>query len=135
MADLTGTVVIAPIRPTSTEDRYPTHESLYSKGGYRTVQSLAERDAISDERREQGMLVWVNSEKHLFRLTNGTTNSDWENLGNGSSTAYEPVSAFEWTLKVQVNNNDPTDLTVEAKYEPQVIFNSDGDIVMTKVQY
>lgn len=136
MPDLLGTVIIAPITPTSTEDQYPTHIDSYQQGGMRVVQTLAERDAIPNERRKDGMLVFVVSEDTNYRLFGGLNNSNWRDEGSGSQAAsYEPVSAFEWTLKVQVNDNDPTDLTVEAKYEPQVIFNSDGDIVMAKVQY
>ena len=101
MPDLLGTVVIAPITPTSTEDRYPTHSAEYGKGSYRTVSTLADRDSISEERRELGMLVWVDSEKQLFRLTTGTTNSDWENLGNGASIPKRKVP-FENTSIITI---------------------------------
>lgn len=91
MANLLGTVVLSKLVPTSDLDQYPTHEARWGKGSYRTVTSLVERDAISDERRELGMLVWVDSEKTLYRLTEGVTNADWENLGRGDGNVKRKV--------------------------------------------
>lgn len=133
MADLQGTVIIAPISPTSTEDQFPTHKAIYGAGGYRTVSNLVERDSISNERREIGMLVWVDEDKRLYRLTSGTSNSDWENLGDGSSFTYEPLSAFDYVLKVipLAGGGYSTSL----QYEPTVLFSSEGDIIMSEVKY
>lgn len=54
-----GTVPVAgPVAPTSTGDTYPSHLAIYGKGGLRTVADNTERDAISADRREAGMLVY-----------------------------------------------------------------------------
>ena len=37
MSDLKGTNIAAPIMPFSSLDTYPTHESIYGKGGYKAV--------------------------------------------------------------------------------------------------
>lgn len=136
MAALQGTLVASKIVPTDSQDTFATHEDTYQQGGMRVVSSLADRDAIPNDRRKDGMLVYCLEDDTNYRLFGGITNTDWRNEGQGGNPlSYEPVSAFEYTLKVQINNNDITDLTVEAVYEPQVIFNSDGDIVMAQVQY
>ena len=59
MADIKGTNVAAPIVPYTSDDIYATHEAKYGKGGYRTVQSIEERDSIPEARLEEGMLVYV----------------------------------------------------------------------------
>ena len=59
MAKLVGTNVGAPLVPGYSEDTYATHSEEYGKGGYRAVQTIAERDAISYERRSIGMEVRV----------------------------------------------------------------------------
>ncbi len=40
---------------------YPTHLDNLGKGGYRSVANIAERDAISTDRRKAGMLVYVSA--------------------------------------------------------------------------
>ena len=61
MAAIKGTNVIAPVVPLDTTDVHPSHEARYGKGGYRTVATLVERDAIPAPRREAGMLVYVSA--------------------------------------------------------------------------
>ena len=85
MPALQGTLLASGIVPTDSQDTFATHSERYGAGGYRSVSSLAERDAITPERRIQGMLVFVIAENTTYRLTTGVTNLDWENLGNGSA--------------------------------------------------
>lgn len=59
MTTNTGTLVIAPIRPYDSADTYPTHEDIYGKGGWMSVSTIAERDAITAERKKVGMVVLV----------------------------------------------------------------------------
>lgn len=68
---LRGTNVAAPIVPFTTADRFATHYAKYGKGGYRSVSNISERNAIPEERREEGMLAWVISESKLYQLKNG----------------------------------------------------------------
>lgn len=66
-----GTNVASPIVPFTTADHFPTHYAKYGKGGYRSVSNISERNAIPQERREEGMLAWVISESKLYQLKNG----------------------------------------------------------------
>lgn len=73
MTAIPGTNVIAPIVPFSTEDGYPSHLALYGRGGYRTVPTVADRDAIPLLRREVGMLVYVAATGLIYRMESDNT--------------------------------------------------------------
>lgn len=73
MAQIKGTNVAAPVVPFSTTDVHPTHLALYGQGGYRSVGTTADRDAISPDRREAGMLVWVMGTQKAWRLDDNLT--------------------------------------------------------------
>jgi hypothetical protein len=113
MAKIQGTNVIAPIVPFDTTDVHPSHEARYGKGGYRTVATTAERNAITSARREAGMLVYVTDDETIYSLNADLTT--WEPLGlgstlpsgtegyvltyvNGSWTAAAPASSFDQSL-------------------------------------
>lgn len=68
MSSIKGTNVLAPVVPFDTTDAHATHEAKWGKGGYRSVQSTAERDGIPALRREAGMLVWVIDTQKAWRL-------------------------------------------------------------------
>jgi hypothetical protein len=86
MANIPGSVPITGyVAPTDATDLYATHDEAYGRGGYRTVASLAERDAITADRRKAGMLVNVNGQ--LFLLGAGLSNADWGALELGGTTA------------------------------------------------
>lgn len=76
MAKIPGVNVIAPVVPFDTADVHPSHDARYGKGGYRTVATLAERDAIPAPRREAGMLVFVAADESTWRLAADLTS--WE---------------------------------------------------------
>lgn len=59
MSDIPGTNVAAPIVPFTTDDPYPTHHDQYGCGGWRGVANTAEMNAIPQERRRDGMAVYV----------------------------------------------------------------------------
>lgn len=60
MAELVGIGISGMITPGGNdENTYATHSDLFGKGGYRAVQTIEERDAISYERRALGMEVRV----------------------------------------------------------------------------
>lgn len=78
MAFISGAVnVTGTLAPTDTDDIYATHDSTYGKGGYREVASIAERDAITQLRRTAGMLVYVQDVGVIYKLENGTDNTNW----------------------------------------------------------
>lgn len=75
---LPGTNIIAAIVPTNGLDTYPTHYSIYGKGGLKSVLTLAQRDNIPLERREYGMSVYVEATGKWYTLKTGLTNDSWE---------------------------------------------------------
>lgn len=47
-------------------------EDVYQKGGYRSVATIAERDAIKTAARKQGMLVYVREDNTLYEIPGAT---------------------------------------------------------------
>ena len=102
MSDIQKTLRIsAPISPYSTTDTYPTHYSIFGKGGFKSVQSISERNSIPENRREEGMLCYVSNNKKIYGLRGGISNDDWcdiqilingENVGQIFVTDSEPVN-------------------------------------------
>ena len=68
MANNVGTLVIAPIRPASDQDAFPTALANEVQGGLHCVTTLAERNAIPTLRRVAGMKCWVENEQTTYRL-------------------------------------------------------------------
>jgi hypothetical protein len=84
MPSIKGTNVIAPVVPFDTADVYASHEARYGRGGYRSVSNTAERDAITAERREAGMLVFTISDGKTWKLS--TDLVSWSEFVTGSSS-------------------------------------------------
>lgn len=72
MSDLKGTNIAAPIVPFTSEDTYPTHDSLYGKGGFKTVSTMLDRDSIPLKRLSSPTLCYV-KETELFYEWDGTS--------------------------------------------------------------
>lgn len=101
MAAIPGTVINSSIVPNDTNATYATHQAQYGKGGWRTVQTLTDLNAIPNNRRENGMVVWVAATSATFQLVGGITNSNWQplNIGvisGGSSNVYTPSNSADW---------------------------------------
>ena len=78
MAKISGGVRIGGfVSPSDSLDTYPTHKSEYGFGGHREVIDLTSRDAITNDRRSEGMTVWVISENKEYRLIGGIANSNY----------------------------------------------------------
>ena len=78
MAQIPGSVPLTgKVAPTDTTDTFATHVDIYGEGGYMTVANTTERDAITTERRKQGMAVFVNDTNEMYILQDGITNADW----------------------------------------------------------
>lgn len=81
MANIPGTNVASIIVPNTTDDDYATHDALYGKGGYRSVATIADRDAIPSKRKDKGMIVNVQA-NNLNYMWNGTAWVEWLPKGN-----------------------------------------------------
>ena len=85
--------VIGAVEPNDLSDKYPTHNEIYGKGGFRSVATVLERDNITPARRSEGMLVYVIADGKLYQLKGGIANGNWADaqFGGGSSTTIVPV--------------------------------------------
>ena len=99
-----GTNVSAPIAPYSTLDVFPTHDAKYGKGGFRSVQTIADRDDITDDRKEAGMFVYVVENEKIYVLENNNDNwiwVEWESGGGGGggeSYTYYGTESSVWEI-------------------------------------
>lgn len=73
-----GTKVTAPIVPNDSSDVYSTHDETFGRGGYRSVKTIAERDAIKIALRKEGMLVKVLADDKTYTLKGGISNTNWQ---------------------------------------------------------
>ncbi len=113
MPTLSGTTVIAPVVPTSTDDTYPSHYATYGKGGLRAVADSTVRDAIPSERLEEGCLVYViDIDTYYKRVGSGwvefTTGG-----GGGSDKTYvhvQSVAASTWVINHNLGKYPSIDL-------------------------
>lgn len=87
-----GTNVASPIVPFTSDDSFPTHLAEFGKGGFRTVETIEDRNAIPSERKEAGMLVYVindDSNIHTYQWfpVDGDPNKEWKRskMGGGDS--------------------------------------------------
>lgn len=83
---LGGVTLSGYASPSDTADIYATHKAQFGYGGYRSALDIAARDNITELRREEGMVVYVISEKKEYRLVGGILNSNWEEVVFGIST-------------------------------------------------
>lgn len=98
---LTGTVIAAQITTGNTDNTFSIGDTNLMQGGHHQVETIADRDAITIERRMEGMLCYVISvetdpsnnpsvmEGILYRLVGGITNDNWvvESLSGTSGTS------------------------------------------------
>ena len=82
MAEIKGANVASKIVPYTDSDEYATHDEKYGVGGYRTVDSVSEMNAIPAARRKEGMLVYVKNDRY-YRLNSSNTFVD-AGLGGSS---------------------------------------------------
>lgn len=95
MANISGTNVAAMIAPFTTEDTFPTHDAKYGKGGYRSVDTIAERDAIPAARLTDGCVCYVSADQNEYRY-NATTAS-WTKIEKGGGSSVTVVDNLEST--------------------------------------
>lgn len=81
MTELKGTNVAAPVVPFTSDDKYATHDAAYGKGGFRSVATIAERDAIPADRKTEGMVVRVQVEKKHY-VWESNAWAEWLPKGN-----------------------------------------------------
>lgn len=103
MAQIPGTNVSAPVVPNDSNDVFASHLDTYGYRGWRVVNTLAERDAITTERRGFGMQVKVLETDKTYELKPTSQdladNSNWTEAagGQGGSTNLPTVDLLDLT--------------------------------------
>lgn len=128
MSNIAGTNLAAAIAPFTTEDTYPTHYAEYGKGGWHSVATISDRDAIPVQRRETGMVVFVQADNTPYRLEADGT---WKKMMNDidsalSETSENPVQnkviAEEFnSLKAEINTKIENHENAERAYHNEVV--------------
>lgn len=103
MAEIKGTNVASKIVPYTDSDEYATHDEKYGVGGYRTVDSVSEMNAIPAARRKEGMLVYVKNDRY-YRLNSSNTFVDAGIIGGGSGEVY--IVTTETLIFADIQNGD-----------------------------
>ena len=102
MTDIKGTNIASAITPFTTDDSYPTHYAKYGCGGWREVDTIAERDAIPEKRRSVGMVVVVQEDGKNYQLQ---ADSTWKELQLSSTELNNPYSLFDSKYSDHALNN------------------------------
>lgn len=118
MASLSGTNVAAGIVPYTDLDKYATHDAYYGKGGFRSVDTISERDAIPTERKTKGMVVIVNADNKAYQW-NGSAWVEW--IPKGDVTVDQALNAVSTNA---VSNKAVTEGINQAKTAAQTAQNT-----------
>ena len=120
--NLRGTTIISMIVPTNHADTYATHDSFYGKGGWREVNTLAERNEIPEERRRIGMVVYVRETFKAYLLKNSLSNAGWVPFnidGEEYVTKEEFAGAMAEALENYPTKTEVQELLVSGGYATQ----------------
>lgn len=128
-------IVTDYITTTSPSDTYATHSSELGLGGYREVADVPARDAITEERRSVGMLVFTIAEQKLWQLTEVVSNTYVEvlllrgtitNPTTGNVLKYNNLtSTWENGVPDTFTLGDATDVVITSPESGQVlVYNS-----------
>lgn len=120
MSAIPGSVRMAGfIAPTDSTDTYPVHDEQYGKGGYRTVADITARNAITSQRRQEGMLVKVldadgGGTTKFYTLKGGIDDINWiEDLAGAVGTQFKLETADQnMTPATVTGDGQDTGLTI-----------------------
>jgi hypothetical protein len=111
-----GTLVSSSIRPNSSLDPIASAYAVEIKGGLHTAATLSDRNLIIFERREWGMMCYVESEDLTYQLrynyvnTNIMNNNNWvifSGSGGGGGTEWlDSVLSVSYNEPLSPNNGD-----------------------------
>jgi hypothetical protein len=96
MADRTGFIVPFTVVTSSTVDQYPVALANDIKGGLHSADTPSDRDMIFADRKQDGMLCYVRSEKKTYQLIEGV----WEEMSFGEEPVVhtQKTAADTWTI-------------------------------------
>ena len=89
MSEIPGSIPVTGIlAPTDSTDTYPVYDPIYGIDGLRSVVNSTARNAIPDQRRRHGMVVYTQSDGKYWLLNPSPwagTDADWTELIMGAS--------------------------------------------------
>lgn len=77
MPVIPGTIVAAQITTGNTANTFSIGDTNEMQGGHHSVATLVDRDAITTERRVEGMTCYVTATVTTYQLQGGITNANW----------------------------------------------------------
>lgn len=80
MGKNTGTLVIASVRPYTSDDTFASALSNEIMGGHHQASGVVDMYAIPSGRRQEGMLCWIKDSNTMYRLIGGTDDSNWQEV-------------------------------------------------------
>lgn len=122
MAEIKGTNVASKIVPYTDSDEYATHDEKYGVGGYRTVYSVSEMNAIPAARRKEGMLVYVKNDRY-YRLNSSNTFVD-AGIINGASSGSSNIKVLTTSSLFERNRNNVITLNASDTTIIKSLFNN-----------
>lgn len=132
MAQIPGSIRVGGfIAPSDDADTYSSHDAKYGRDGLRSVADNTERNAITADRRREGMLVFCRDSKKYFTLLAGpwdNTDADWEEFNTAKAG---PKYVHEQAIPLAVwsiNHNLGT-------YPAVVVVDSANSQITTDVDY
>lgn len=138
MANNVGTLVIAPVRPQSDADTFPSALANELQGGLHVVASTAERDAIPSDRLIDGMLCIITADWSTYQLRSGVweeyqnvTLSDSvaaQNKGNGSAGTAESAARADHEHPLTVKRSIPAGETWAIASDESMLLAGSWDI-------
>lgn len=114
MSNNKGTLVTATVKSFSDQDTFPVVDSKDVKGGYQTVQTLVERNAIPLEKRSVGFLVKVNETSTIYHWDGTTFDNNLKqyiglsNVDNTSDLSKPISTATQAVLDTKVSYTEYT---------------------------
>jgi len=84
----------------STQDTYAVTDPKYGLGGLRSVGNTGARNNITSQRREIGMMVYVQDQDKFYYLKGGTGDANWTEVKTDSS-----VSKTSARTAIQINGS------------------------------
>lgn len=121
MEKLKGFNVSGTLVPFTSDDTYATHDEEYGRGGYRTVNTISEMNAIPADRRKEGMLVnVVGGDK--YELKNGIFVKVNFGSGGGGVSSSTPNLDIEIKIERKVGGIYAVFFRIKEKHENGYIF-------------
>lgn len=134
-----GTKVTANIYPIG---KFPTHHAIFGRGGYKTVTTLADRDAIPLDRLTVGSIVRVHNEgvEYVVNSIPSTYDSDtatgkdctWEVVKKGGIDETQLSSLAKLDQDGKVLESQSRAIIYRGNYVNETTFNSEAGIPHNK---